>query len=54
MYRLSFGLKLKSKAEDGRKGWEVEPKVWFCFERDVLCIDTECWRPCEGVEGVEW
>jgi hypothetical protein len=42
------------KSEDGRTRWEVEPKVYFCFERDVLFVDTENRRPCEGLRGMSY
>jgi hypothetical protein len=48
-YRPSFGL--EGRSQQGSR-WRVEPKVYFDFERDVLFLDAEGCRPCEGLSGM--
>ncbi|KAE9379350.1 hypothetical protein N431DRAFT_308550, partial [Stipitochalara longipes BDJ] len=50
VYKLSFGLKKISGYHMIRGS--VEPKVYFSFDRDILFIDTEHTRPCEGLRGI--
>jgi hypothetical protein len=52
VYRLSFGLKGISTSQGSR--WEVEPKIYFDFSRDILFLDTEGYRPCNSLRGMSF
>lgn len=52
MYQLSFGLNGISSPQGSR--WEVEPKIYFDFARDILFLDTEGYRPCNDLRGMSF
>jgi hypothetical protein len=51
-YKLSFGL--KGFSQPGGSSWKVEPKIYFSFDRDILFIDTEGFRPCDSLRGMSY
>lgn len=52
VYKLSFGL--KGFSQPGGSSWEVEPKIYFSFDRDTLFIDTEGVRPCDSLRWMSF